>query len=291
MSLTPESLPDHIASAPAPSPAPEGFDPALPPAGVDPAAPASSVTVRPAFPAWKVWDVVAIVIFSLAIIIVFTIIALFAARLFPQYRNASFSDLATNATVVIGAQAAAYPIILLFIFLTVRSRSQQSFRQGIRWHWPGATAPAFIASGVILALVVDSLARFLPIPKSLPMDSYFHDATSAYIMAIFGVTLAPLMEEMFFRGLLYPILDKYFGVVGGVLLTAAGFAGIHGAQLGFAWGPVLSIFVVGVVFTVVRVKRDSVASSFLMHCGYNLALFSALWLSSDHFRHLEKVTG
>jgi len=287
MSLTPESLPDHIES----TPAPETLDPAMPPAGFDPAVPASSVPVRPAFPAWKAWDVVAIVIFSVVIIVVFTIIALFAARLFPQYRNASFSDLATDARVVIGAQAAAYPIILLFIFLAVRSRSQETFRQGIRWNWPGATAPAFIASGVLLALVVDSLARFLPIPKSLPMDSYFHDATSAYIMAIFGVTLAPLMEEMFFRGLLYPILDKYFGVVAGVLLTAAAFAGIHGAQLGFAWAPVLSIFVVGVVFTLVRVKRDSVASSFLMHCGYNLALFSALWMSSDHFRHLEKVTG
>ena len=31
--------------------------------------------------------------------------------------------------------------------------------------------------------------------------------TSAYIMAIFGVTLAPLMEEMFFRGLLYPMVE------------------------------------------------------------------------------------
>jgi membrane protease YdiL (CAAX protease family) len=291
MSLTPESLPDHIESTPAPAPTHEGLDPAMQPAGLDPAVPASSVPVRPAFPAWKAWDVAAIVLFSIVIIVVFTIIALFVARIFPQYRNASFSDLATDARVVIGAQAAAYPIILLFIFLTVRSRSHESFRQGIRWNWPGATAPGFIASGIILALVVDSLARFLPIPKSLPMDSYFHDATSAYIMAIFGVTLAPLMEEMFFRGLLYPILDKYFGVVAGVLLTAAAFAGIHGAQLGFAWAPVLSIFVVGVVFTLVRVKRDSVASSFLMHCGYNLALFSALWISSDHFRHLEKVTG
>ncbi len=291
MSLTPESLPDHVESAAAPAPAQEGFDPARQPAGFDPAALASSVPLRPAFPAWKAWDVVAIVIFSVVIIIAFTIIALFVARAFPQYRNASFTDLATDARVVIGAQAAAYPVILLFIFLTVRSRSQRSFRQGIRWNWPGATAPAFVASGIILALVVDSLARYLPIPKSLPMDSYFHDASSAYIMAIFGVTLAPLMEEMFFRGLLYPILDKYFGVAAGVLLTAAAFAGIHGAQLGFAWAPVLSIFVVGVVFTLVRVKRDSVASSFLMHCGYNLALFSALWISSDHFRHLEKVTG
>lgn len=243
------------------------------------------------FPAWKIWDVAAIVIFSIVIIIVFTLIALFVARVFPQYRNATFSEMATDARIVIGAQAAAYPIILLFIFLLVRSRSNETFRKAIRWNWPGASAPAFIASGIVLALVVDSLARYLPIPKSLPMDSYFHDATSAYIMTAFGVTLAPLLEEMFFRGLLYPILEKYFDVVGGVLLTAVGFAAIHGAQLGFAWAPILSIFVVGVVFTAVRAKRNSVASSFLMHCGYNLALFSALWFSSDHFRHLEKVTG
>jgi hypothetical protein len=234
--------------------------------------------------------VLAIVLFSVVIIVVFTLVALFVARVFPQYRNASFSDLAMDARVVISAQAAAYPVILLFIFLLVRSRSNETFRHAIRWSWPGATAPAFIAAGVVLALVVDSLARYLPIPKSLPMDSYFHDATSAYIMTAFGVTLAPLLEEMFFRGLLYPILNKYFGMIGGVLLTAVGFAGIHGAQLNFAWAPILSIFVVGVVFTLVRAKRDSVASSFLMHCGYNLALFSALWVSSDHFRHLEKVT-
>jgi hypothetical protein len=28
-----------------------------------------------------------------------------------------------------------------------------------------------------------------------------------------------------------------------------------------------------------------------MHCGYNFALFAALWLASEHYRHLEKVTG
>jgi len=28
-----------------------------------------------------------------------------------------------------------------------------------------------------------------------------------------------------------------------------------------------------------------------MHCGYNFTLFAALWLASDHYRHLEKVAG
>jgi hypothetical protein len=201
------------------------------------------------------------------------------------------TELTGNAAVVIGSQMAAYPLVLLFIFLMVRTRSKRPFAAAIQWKWPGLAAPAFLLGGVLLALVVESLARFLPIPKSLPMDSYFHDATSAYMMALFGTTLAPLLEELFFRGLLYPLLRRWTGLVASIVLTGIAFAAIHGAQLGYAWAPVLSIFVVGVVFTVVRVRTMSVAASFLMHCGYNLALFGALWLASDHYRHLEKVAG
>ena len=108
-------------------------------------------------------------------------------------------------------------------------------------------------------------------------------------MAAFGVTLAPLLEELFFRGMLYPSAAPSLGRGRGVVVTAGAFACIHGTQLGYAWGPVLSIFVVGVVFTLVRERTDSVAASFLMHCGYNATLFALLWFGSDHFRHLEKV--
>lgn len=89
--------------------------------------------------------------------------------------------------------------------------------------------------------------------------------------------------------MLYPLIRRAYGIAVGVLLTGAAFASIHGAQLGYAWGPLLSIFVVGIVFTVVRERTNSVAASFLMHCGYNFALFGSLWIASDHFRHLEKA--
>lgn len=280
--MPPESLPENIeAVVPAPL-----ADPAFAP-------PIELVTgpAKQSFPTWSGWNVLAIAVFTGVTILVFTLIALFAVRALPEYRNVPIADLATNAKVVIGAQAAAYPVVLLFIFLLVRTKADEPFGQAVQWNWPGVTAPAFLAGGVVLALVVDGLARFLPIPKSLPMDTFFHDASSAYMMAAFGITLAPLLEEMFFRGLLFPLLRRSFGVVVGVLLTALAFAAIHGAQLGYAWAPVLSIFVVGVVFTLVRFRTNSVAASFLMHCGYNFALFAALWIASDHYRHLEKVTG
>ena len=224
------------------------------------------------------------------VVLGFSIAALLIAHATPEYRTAPITELATNARVVIGAQAAAYPIVLLFMFVLVRSRSRERFGKAIHWNWPGVSAPGFFVMGTVVAVVVDGAARFLPIPKSLPMDKYFHDASSAYLMAAFGVTLAPLLEELFFRGLLYPLLRRAFGLTMAVVVTAAGFAAIHGTQLGYAWAPILSIFVVGVVFTVARARTNSVAASFLMHCGYNFSLFTLLWLASDHYRHLEKVT-
>lgn len=262
--------------------------------GPSPVAPLEPVPPSPGaamFPAWTWWDVLAVLGFTIFAVFLFSLVALAIARTIPAYKRIPVADLATDPRIVVGAQAAAYPVILILIFIVVRSRTHQRFRDAIHWRWPGAAAPGYFIGGTILALVVEGLSSFLPMPKSLPMDNYFHNASSAYLLAAFGITLAPLLEEVFFRGMLYPLLRRGFGLTIAVLLTAAAFAAIHGAQLGYAWSPILSIFIVGVVFTVTRARTNSVASSFLMHCGYNSALFTALWIASDHFRHLEKVTG
>jgi membrane protease YdiL (CAAX protease family) len=243
------------------------------------------------FPAWSWWDVLAVLGFTIFTVFLFSIVALAIARTIPEYKRIPVADLATDARIVVGAQATAYPVVLVLIFVVVRTRAGQRFRDAIHWHWPGVFAYGYVVGGVILALVIEGLSTFLPIPKSLPMDNYFHNASSAYLLAAFGITLAPLLEEVFFRGMLYPLMRRAFGLAIAVLLTAVAFAAIHGAQLGYAWSPILSIFVVGIVLTVVRARTNSVASSFLVHCGYNFTLFTALWIASDHFRHLEKVTG
>ena len=292
MSLPSNPLPDPDESLPEPLPImSDDVDVASGPVQLSPLEPVSPTPIEPRFPAWSWWDTVAVLGFTIFAVFLFSIIALAIARHFPAYRRVPLTDLATDARIVVGAQAAAYPIVLVFIYMLVRSRSRQRFGDAIHWNWPGITAPGFFIGGAILAVIVESLSSYLPIPKSLPMDNYFHNASSAYLLAAFGMSLAPLMEEVFFRGMLYPLMRRAFRLTIAVLLTAAAFAAIHGAQLGYAWAPILSIFVVGIVFTVTRVRTNSVAASFLMHCGYNFALFTALWIASDHFRHLEKVAG
>lgn len=251
--------------------------------------PPPAVPRRDSFPAWTGWDVAAVLCFTLAVVILFSTAALGIAHLLTGKTRMSLTELATSPIVAIGAQIAAYPVIIVFMIVLVRSKARERFWSAIRWNWPGPSTIPFLFGGILFAFVVEFASRWLPIPKSLPVDKFFSDSAGAYLMAAFGVTLAPLLEELFFRGMLYPLLRRAYGIVAGVVLTGAAFASIHGAQLGYAWGPLMSIFLVGAVFTLVRERTNSVAASFLMHCGYNFTLFAMLWIASDHFRHLEKA--
>jgi membrane protease YdiL (CAAX protease family) len=75
-----------------------------------------------------------------------------------------------------------------------------------------------------------------------------------------------------------------------VLITSGGFAMVHSEQLGQAWGPLLVLFVVGLVLTLTRVVTRSITPGLLVHVGYNLTLFTLLYVGTDHFRHLERMT-
>jgi membrane protease YdiL (CAAX protease family) len=104
------------------------------------------------------------------------------------------------------------------------------------------------------------------------------------------VTLGPLMEELFFRGFLYPVLARRIGIVAGILVSALGFGLMHAAQYGYSWASILLIFLVGVVLGTVRAKKDSVAAGVLVHMGYNGTIALVMFAATDGFRHLEKLS-
>ena len=124
-----------------------------------------------AFPAWSAWDVLAVMVFTAFVVFGFSMAALFIAHAAPEYRNAPITELATNARVVIGAQAAAYPIVLMFMFVLVRSRSHERFGKAIHWNWPGISAPGFFVMGTIVAVVVEACRASCPSRSRCPWTS------------------------------------------------------------------------------------------------------------------------
>jgi hypothetical protein len=106
-------------------------------------------------------------------------------------------------------------------------------------------------------------------PKETPFDKLFENRRDAYLLAIMATTLGPLMEELFFRGFLYPVIARRWGAAWGVFLAALPFALLHMQQYGYSWGILVLIFGVGLVCGIVRAVSGSVAASFLVHAGYN----------------------
>jgi membrane protease YdiL (CAAX protease family) len=101
-----------------------------------------------------------------------------------------------------------------------------------------------------------------------------------------AVMVAPLVEETVFRGYLYPLFAKSFGIAPGVVLTGILFGVMHGSQLGWSWGIVGLLILVGMIFTFARAYTGTVLASFLLHLGYNSAIAITTILSTRGFTRL-----
>src|SRR5437764_13465781 len=248
------------------------------------------LTAPPRDPAWNIWDVLLIgIIFFLAFYGA-TFAGFFAAHRIPQLTDNTSKALLFNPLFLVPVQFCAYLITFLFTRMVITLRAQNDFWQAVNWNPPqGHLAVTLALSGATLAVLVQIASGVLPIPKSLPVEQYFRDGPSAYMMMAFGVLVAPLAEELLFRGLLFPVFSRGLGATAGVALTAFLFALIHQAQLSHAWAPLLLLFFVGLVLTITRAVTKSVAASWIIHVAYNATLFGFLYVGSQGFRHLENV--
>lgn len=198
--------------------------------------------------------------------------------------------LAHNTWFVLSIELMVYVLLIGFMAFLVWIRHRRSLGQAIRWNVPARTRTLFALMGGVGLAVFSDVAQVVFsrwIPKSLPITEFFQDRTSALLLAGFGVLIAPAVEEIMFRGFLYPALSRWTGVVPAVIITSAGFALLHGAQLAYSLVPLLLIFVVGAVLTITRAVTKSVATSVLVHMAYNFTLFLQFYIGTHGFRNLQ----
>ena len=250
--------------------------------------PAEQLPAVPRDPAWSGLDVFRLLIIALVILVasVFAMLAFVPGATF----KARALRLSALPELMIVAQMLAYLLLLGYMYILVtKERRSPRFWKTIHWNWPANIWP-FVVGGLAMQIVFLLLGRFLPFPKETPFDALLRRPATVVLIAVFAVTLGPLMEELFFRGFLYPVLARRFGMGTGISVTAFGFGLMHAAQYGYSWASVFLIFLVGVVLGAVRARKDSVAASFLVHAAYNSTIILMLLIATDGFRHLEKLS-
>jgi uncharacterized protein len=211
--------------------------------------------------------------------------AMVIAHLVPSLRQLRPADLAIDPRVLLPAQLAAYLLVFAVLWRFFAHHLGIGFFPALSWRWPSHWA-RFLAAGALLGLTVQFGAHWLPPPPELPIDKMLRTASDAWLMTVFGVFIAPLAEEVLFRGLLFPALTRRTGALASMLVTSLLFGVVHAQQLAGAWIQVASIVMVGCVLTSIRWRFHSLASSTLVHMAYNGTLFAALFVQTRGFTHL-----
>lgn len=227
----------------------------------------------------------AITALTLIAMLVSQFAVLLAAKWFV-YPRTSLADVAQKPIVLLVSQFLLYIVVAAFMIALVEGKYHVQFWQAVRWNWPHSEWK-LLALGFVLLLSLSALQSLLPMPKETPFEHLFDRPRDAYLLSLIAVTLGPLMEELFFRGFMYPVLARRIGAVWGVVLTALPFGLIHLPQYGWAWSAGLVVFLVGVVCGAVRAATRSVGASFLVHVGYNGTQMIFAIVATHGFRHME----
>ncbi|MBN1793496.1 MAG: CPBP family intramembrane metalloprotease [Candidatus Omnitrophica bacterium] len=104
------------------------------------------------------------------------------------------------------------------------------------------------------------------IPPQPIFDIFFEETDTRMLTAsfLFVIFLGPLVEEMFFRGFLYPALRARTGRLLGMMISAALFSALHTNLVGFA-----PIFILGMLLAFLYERTGSLFSSLSVHILHN----------------------
>jgi hypothetical protein len=134
---------------------------------------------------------------------------------------------------------------------------------------------------VISLLMIIAMSVFLSFSHLSPQPqpvvdlivSVSHDRWLFLGALLLAGVFAPVCEELYFRGFVYPVLRCRFGVPAAVLITSCLFAAIHFDLVRF-----LFLALLGAFLTMVCEKTRSLIPAIAAHSAYNLASILLLFL-------------
>ncbi len=177
----------------------------------------------------------------------------------------------------------ALPAIVI-LWLLLRQRGPMPEGGWLQWRWSPLCIPQG-ARGLLLSLPPVALMGWLvalfwqnaggsnPLLEQV-LDS--HNGAALACLALTAVVLAPLFEELLFRGVLLPVLGKQWGAPAGIVASATVFALAH-----LSLSEALPLLALGLGLGWLRYSSGRLMSCVVMHGLWNgFTFFNLLLLGS-----------
>lgn len=157
---------------------------------------------------------------------------------------------------------------------------------------PLAFVVYIIASGIFMAIVTSLLPAIdLNQAQQLPFTQNMLGASWHYVLAFLTlVIIAPLAEELLFRGYLYGKLRKTMPIWISVLVTSLAFGAAHlwgGPGSPLQWAVMVDTFVLSIMLCYLREYTGAVWASVLVHSIKNGLAFYLLFVNPQIIDQLQ----
>jgi hypothetical protein len=253
----------------------------------------------------------ALLLFTIALTFVFLVSVVTLIALHTLTAEAALQ----HPFALVFGQIVAYALtfaVAVPVFSTLWNRS---FLSGISWTWRAARLRwwQLLLLGCALSITAELLDHLSKTPVTSDIAKLLTTQPSAWLTVFFAIFVAPLSEEIAFRGFLLPALATAYdwlalertpasrdrwqrsndhtrgALLFGALLSSLAFASIHGSQLHWAHLPLAVLFLMSLIFSAVRIRMRSVAASTLVHIAYDGLIMAQLIIATHGFHHLDKL--
>jgi membrane protease YdiL (CAAX protease family) len=220
-------------------------------------------------------------------IVVGAIVLSFALVIYPVWaafgEDSTVGNFAAAVSTLVAEAFAALAIYRLLLrprgiglaLLGFRQPRMRDGRRAFTLGWFGLVFGAWVVALLMLVVYVSAVSaagfEFLEPPEEqIPSELFSHWVVIVGLGA--SVLLgAPLFEELFFRGFVFPALTKVVGVIAGAILSGFLFSLSH-LDAGF----IIPFAAIGAWFAYLYRRTDSLYTSMLCHFLFNLVAFAAL---------------
>lgn len=235
-------------------------------------------------PPWNIPTAILVWLSSVLFVIFFPVLFIIP---YAQYKKIESTNLQTLSDILQKDQTAlilnliaiipAHLLTLLLAWFVVTNFQNRPFFQTL-----GLKREKIKFSQVILLVISFNLLALLLsalIPENKENDFIKLVSSSKpalYLTAFLAITTAPLVEEVVYRGILYPAFERTLGISKAIVLVSLLFGLVHIPQYYPSGVTIFLIFALSVILTIIRAYTGNLFPCIIIHTLHNSVQASLL---------------
>lgn len=232
------------------------------------------------FTAWPAFYI--LVAYFAAQLLAAIVVTLVASGYYPPAR---LEQVAILPSVILGFALGAWVMVrMIRRSFAGRSRGEVFQSLGVsRGSWRAVAAGVGLGLALALAYVMVLIPHY-PAPPDQPWGPLVTAASAPgwqrHLWALTALLLAPPIEELLFRGVLFEGFANSWGQARAAIAVTAIFTAFHLPEIRAYWPAIVGVAVVATITMVLRLVTRSIGPTIALHAAYNFGLVFSVYVGN-----------